>query len=410
VLMTLCGQVLQSSIVIMADIPALTLAVMSALALGQYSRSSGGKGWLALAAALLALATITRWLYLILAAPWGIVVLLMWGRRGGSRTAPTETRFASSGLESNSYATSSVLSKVWPDALIGLIAAGIVFLPQIAYSRTNPNPTLNHAWVEGWSPLNAFRQEFDNIDGHFFYDQINAVYYAQTFYGVYYLSPVFTPFLLVGLWTLLKRRQTRQMVLLGGWALLPYLFLAGIPYQNIRFPLIVVPAVAILAGYGLETALRWVMGPSLMNRLAGWRVPIGRAVLALVLAVGLWQMANAGNWLVNNFIRNQQRDKAIATWVNERVPAGATLYTFGLTLTLKHYTPLVVYELYNETPDSLDSRWQRGQEDYVLVNVLNIETQWVGLEPQIALHWLRDMRGLEKIAQDGNYSLFIVKG
>ena len=107
---------------------------------------------------------------------------------------------------------------------------------------------LDHAWVEGWSPANYLSREFSNVDGHFVYDQINALFYAHPYYDPYFLAPIFAPFILVGLWTL--RRKRVSLLLLLGWALLPLLFLAGIPYQNIRFPLIVVPAVASSPGSG----------------------------------------------------------------------------------------------------------------------------------------------------------------
>ena len=58
------------------------------------------------------------------------------------------------------------------------------------------------------------------------------------------LFPNLVGLALIGLWAL--RRQRVSLLILLGWGLLPYLFLAGIPYQNIHFPLIVMPAVAVL--------------------------------------------------------------------------------------------------------------------------------------------------------------------
>jgi hypothetical protein len=87
-----------------------------------------------------------------------------------------------------------------------------------------------------------------------------------------------------------------------------------------------------------------------------------------------------------------------------------TLYTFGLTLTLQHYTTLNVYELFYETPATLDARWAHGKDDYLLLNVGNIEQQWNGREVQTVYHWLRDVRGLVKLGQYGSYTLFRVQG
>lgn len=381
-LMTVCGQALQSSLVLMSDIPALFWALVSAAALWRYfSRfklNQASTGWLILAAVTLALASITRWIYLILALPWAAVLLLHW---------KWQMR--------------------WRAGLIALAGAIIVLLPQLLYSRTNPAPTLNHAWVEGWSPGNFFQREFTNIDGHFEYEKLNVVYYAQPFYDPYYLAPVFAPFLLIGLWRLFKRGWA-HLLFIGGWALLPYLFLAGIPYQNIRFPLIVFPAVAVLAGVGLETMIVWAKTISPDHR-QHW-IRAAQIMVTLLLIVGLAQSFSVSQNTVTTFITNQQNDKNAAAWAGERVPEGATLYTFGLTLTLKHYTTLNVYELYYETTDTLDRKWIPGQDDYLLINVWNIEHQWAGRDPQLDYHWLRDQRGLTKLGTYGNYTLYRIRG
>jgi hypothetical protein len=376
-IMTLCGQALQSSMVIMSDIPALFWAALSTLFLIHYltSLSPYQTKWLMLAAVLLVFAAITRWIYLLLGLPFSLAVLMAW--RGHIR---------------------------WRATIITLITAALTLLPQVLYSRTNPNPTLDHEWVEGWSPANAFQQSFTNIDGHFDYAQINAVYYAQAYYDPNYLSPIFSVFIVIGLWTL-ARRSRWQFVLLGGWALLPYLFLAGIPYQNIRFPLIVVPAVAITIGMGIDAVVTWLQ----RRRIRKIQVIHAQWIIALIILLGLWQMWSSANTLVTVFINNQQRDKQAAAWVGENVPAGSTVYTFGLTLTLQHYTSLDVRELYYETPQTLAQKWQRGHEAYLVLNLWNIENQWAGRNPQLDYHWLRDQRGLQQFGKSGYYTLFKIK-
>jgi 4-amino-4-deoxy-L-arabinose transferase-like glycosyltransferase len=378
ILMGISGQALQSSIVIMADIPALFWATLSAVLLWRYINDFVGTRHvpsvlLPLAALTLALACITRWLYLILALPWAMALLITW--KGRIR---------------------------WRETLLGLIAALLIFLPQLIYSRTDPYPVLNHAWVEGWSPANVLRQVFDNVDGHFEYEKINALYYVQPFYDAYYLAPVFTPFLLLGLWALFRYKRFAVLLMLLGWILLPYGFLAGIPYQNIRFPLIVFPAVAILAGFGIERALCWIA------RIR--RPPLAYVALFVLVILGVAQTLSTSTSLIDSFITKQQGDKEAAAWTAERVPPGATLYTFGLTLTLKHYTSLNVYDLFYETPETLAQKWTAGQEDYLLLNVWAIENQWAGLDPQRDYHWLRDARGLVRLGKDGYYTLYRIKG
>lgn len=377
---TFCGQALQSSMVIMSDIPALFWGTLSGAllvtyvnALNNHQRSSH---WLVLAAIMLTFAILTRWLYLILAIPFGLTLLIAWRAH-----IP------------------------WRTVAVALLASCLVYLPQFLFSRTNPAPTLNHEWVEGWSPANVVSTSFTNPDGHFDYEKPNAVYYAQPVYDSYYLSPLFTSFILIGLWALYKTSRW-QLILISGWVLLPYLFLAGIPYQNIRFPLIVAPAVALLVGVGIDTTITFLR----RNRINPLPARIMLVLLMLLLIVGLGHMGLRATEVISTFIANQQQDKLAAKWAGAYIPAESTVYTFGLTLTLKHYTALNVYELYYETPDTLAQKWQRGRADYLLINVWNIENQWAGRDPQTDYHWLRDQRGLIRLGKYDNYTLYKIRG
>jgi hypothetical protein len=188
------------------------------------------------------------------------------------------------------------------------------------------------------------------------------------------------------------------LALLGGWIVLPYAFLSGIPYQNIRFPLIIVPALAILSGVGIDYVLR---------RMAR---PIRPMIYGGVVGLSAAWMLSAGVNATHQFIARQAQDRDVAVWASEQIPAGATVYTFDLTLTLQHRTSLNALEIYYETPETLVERWVRGREDYLLVNMWQIENQWRGREPYIAVYWLQAHRGLQRLGQYGNYTLFRVGG
>lgn len=376
-IMTVCGQALQSSLVIMSDIPALFWATLSAVLLTRYlTQSDNALRWLILTAITLTLAIITRWINLVLGLPFGIALLIHWRWHIH-----------------------------WRHALSALCVGLLVLLPQFLYSRTNPAPTLNHEWVQGWSPAHAFQNSFTNIDGHFDYAQINAIYYAQPFYDPYYLSPIFTLVLLLGLWTAMRRKSWIG-TFFGGWALLPYLFLAGIPYQNIRFPLIVMPAIAILVAQGLDTILAQLQRLQMKSSSR----TIIRSLLAMLLVLGLLHMWKRATEVTTIFINHQQQDKSAVDWANQHIPSGATVYTFSLTLALRQRTTLNVQELYYETPETLAAKWQHGKVDYLLLNVWNIENQWVGRDLERSYHWLRDERGLIKIGKSGYYTLYKTRG
>ena len=366
VLMAICGQAMQSSLVLMADIPALFWALLSAIALWRGIKTDNQR-WIILSAVLLAFAGITRWLYLILALP--------------------------------------IAARVRPMRWRTLLIAGLVGLAivggQLVLGRISQSPGLQHDDLDSWSAANAWASSFENPDGYFEYTQANAAFYAKPFYDPYYLAPVFTPFVIVGALVLIVQRRSARGMLIG-WALLPYLFLIGIPFQNIRFPLIVFPAVAVLAGVGLETAYR-------AARRTGLSILAPFMVLTILVG-GAMLTVDASRKTIVPFIQAQQKDRAVVEWASQQIPPDATIYSLGLTMTLKHYTDLNVRELFYETPASLAAQWIPDRADYLLLNVWSIENQWVGLSPQIAYHWLRDTRGLVRLGSRNNYVLFYVNG
>ncbi len=386
ILMLACGQALQSSLVLMSDIPTLFWAALSAILLFRYAQVQQVR-WLAFSALTLALACITRWLSLSLAIPWALVVLWIW-----------RWRFR------------------WRDGLVAALAAFVIFMPQILYSMSSSYPTLSHHWVEGWSLQNVFQREFNNVDGYYLYAQINAIFYAQVFHNAYYLAPVLAPFSLIGIGSILNKRQFTAAIILLGWLLMPYVFLVGIPYQNIRYPLILFPPAAVLVGLGMEAAGKWLqefISKSLLLRTnlrpARTKAYVVYGGMIALIAVGLAHTASASRPIIHAFITNQQRDRALAEWTQANVPPDATLYTFSVTLTLQHHTSLDVYEIFYETPETLEERWltnSLSDTDYLLVNLWEITHQWEGLAPQIAYDWLRTERGLIERARYGNYTLF----
>ena len=112
-LIAICGQAIQSSLVLMADIPALAWATISALCLWRYLQTERRR-WLLLAVFLLALASITRWLYLWLVPIWMLTVLLAWYQRRSS------------------------LRLYIREAVLAAITAALIFVPQFAYSASSP--------------------------------------------------------------------------------------------------------------------------------------------------------------------------------------------------------------------------------------------------------------------------------
>jgi len=381
-LMAFSGQALQSSLVIMSDIPALFWSILSAFAFWRYIQTDKSR-WLLLCGLTVSLAALTRWIYLIL-PPIYLVTLIMINK-GRIR---------------------------WLD-LIGALIIGIIpVVPQVAYSQFNPSPMLDHAWVQGWSPANTVARDFVNIDGTFHYETVNGLFYAYPYYDARYLSPLLSLFLIMGIGIIIRGKQHPRTWFILTWLILPYLFLAGIPYQNIRFPLIVFPMVAILVALGIQGITERVTNLLKRHELRthSIRSRIIQFAPILLVLLGLLHTAFAGYDYANTFIGQQADTKSIVSWLDGHIPNDATLYTFDITSTLKHYSSANVIELFYESPSSLNQRWFRGRDDYLLINVWQIENQWDGMIPQENYHWFRDERGLQELGRFHNFVLFKAKG
>ncbi|HJW84139.1 MAG TPA: hypothetical protein VJ754_07535, partial [Anaerolineae bacterium] len=113
---------------------------------------------------------------------------------------------------------------------------------------------------------------------------------------------------------------------------------------------------------------------------------------------------------LESFLSIKRTDLAATEWLQARVPPGASVVTFGLTLTLQHYTGLDAVEIYAETPTTLADRICGRAPVYAYLDVANLESQWAGLSPEINYRWLRDGPGLTALGRYQDYSLFEIGG
>ncbi|MCL4295342.1 MAG: phospholipid carrier-dependent glycosyltransferase [Anaerolineae bacterium] len=399
------GQPLLSSVVIMADMPALfwaTLAawlVVRAVHSEQRSRGAEGQGrifssvlsFLAAGAAL-ALAVISRWLYILVAPALGLYIIFnYWNTRQGLKA----------GL---------ALPKAWwVPALAAVLSGSIILAPQLGLSLNKPEG-LAHSWLLGWSPANFLRREFENIDGHFIYQLPNWIFYAQPAGHPAYIFPLLGLASAWGVWRLGRARQWGPLILLPGWAAPVYLFLAGIPYQNFRFGLTLYLPLVLLTGFGLNDLFSSGAG---LRGGRGEFTPVllrlhSPAVLKTIAALSLVGTLAWAYPMLNSFLTVQNRTKIIARQVEQALPQEASLITFGLTLTVQHYTRLKVLELFFLDQTSLKTLAGSSDPLYLLLDLPGIETQWRGKTPQLNYQWLKENRKLIKIGEFPPYTLFKV--
>lgn len=362
------GQLLISSLCTMSDAASLFWATLSAFALLRFHRQHSAR-WVALAGLALGWAVMTRWVYALLIPVWGMALA-------------AEVHEARPLLRAGVVAGVFLALALLPQALLMLKSAG-----------TDQAAFMGDAQVYSWNPVNALRSDILNADGHFSYFWTVGAFYSLPFIEPDYVPLWFTPLGLLGIWALVQRRT--ELVLLLGWVVVMWAFLAGVEWENWRFPLAFYAPVAVLAGVGL-----------------GWlfdRAPIGsRRLLAVWLGAGLVVACAWGLYDTSAFIGRQVDERSIVSWLATRVPTDASILTFGETATLEHFTPYRVVELWSETPASVQAIARAGRDVFVLLDVENVESQWQGLGPQVNFQTLQDHFRLERIASRGAYVLYAV--
>jgi hypothetical protein len=418
VILLFCGQLLQSSIVLMSDATALFWATFSAYLLLRYARTHATP-LLPLASIALALAIITRFLFIGLILPFGLYALFALGPLPlAPRSDPSLATFHLPPSASVVRRPSSVAqSRRYPSGcgpwslVLGLSSFVflLILLPQLYFSQTSAAPIFSHAWLINWHPLNAFRTTFDNPDGHFDYRLPPAVFYAEPAFHPFYLFPLLTPFIFLGAW---KLRRSRALILLGGWILVLYISLIGIPYENFRFGLAYFPPLALLAALGLHTfsfktisrftlhASRLTLSP---RHLVTLSLPSFTLFLSILLSLPFISRG------LSSFLSIKSRELAATHYLQTQIPAHSIVLTFGLTLTLDHYTDFDVVELFNQSPETLPPLLCTSAASYLFVEGDNLESQWVNKAPDINFRWLRAEMGLKEIGRQDSWTLYEVE-
>jgi 4-amino-4-deoxy-L-arabinose transferase-like glycosyltransferase len=374
-LVALCGQLWQSSIVVMADTTGLALATFSAWALVRYADSQK-PAWLIGASAALAYAMLARWIYGLVAVPFAAYALWALPRARPSRAI----LHALAGIA----VAAAILVPVLGPPLLGLLN-----------HPADPATFAGNLQVYSWSPMNAFRRDFLTADGHLEYAQRNGVYYAEAPFNRAFFGPLLAPWGVLGVWAAVRDWARPGLLLIVGWAAIVYAFHAGAPWQNFRFTLAYLPPLAILVAGGIVWTGRYV------DRRLG-RVVVACAVL------GLATMVAGGVRLGETFIDRKDEDLALVRWVQAQTPPGAQLLSFGPTLTLRHYTSLPTFDLFDLSPSNLSGVLATGAPTYVLLDEQNVQDQWLNRAPSDNFLRLRADPGLQRIGEQGSYTLYRV--
>lgn len=237
------------------------------------------------------------------------------------------------------------------------IGAVFAIIPLWIHFRLQSNALPSHHFLEDWSMNNWFRRHFTMLDGSFRYTLPNIVFYLGAFYHPGFLGAA----VLVLPRLIFRIRDLAPYHKLLLIPLLAYvLFLAGIPFQNQRFLLLVVPLVFFLYIHDLLFAFH----------LFHTKLGLYYAVLIGLVAINLALVYRTSH----TFWEMSAREKEMAMEV--RQGASPRVFTFGMEGALAYHSPdKEVISLYDSVVPPARS------QDMVLFNYAGNARQWAGKSP-----------------------------
>ncbi len=292
-------------------------------------------------------------------------------------------------------------------ALLGGVLLGFTIL--ILHLKLEPIGMPKHHFLEVWSPANWFSRSFVMEDGAFSYRFPNLVFAFGPYYhpGYLGLATLALPFTLI--WWRKLSSTTKAYAVLSG---LYILFIAGIPFQNTRFLVVLIPLLL----------LNFFSDNGLINR---WLSRVRKGVIfvlcgILLLNIGIVYYANAGFW------KSALQERTIAMTIGEQFGGQpgeqfetepgeqfetepgvrsdergrGRVFTFGMDGALRYYLPeFEVVNLWNESVSTVEwvNLHQPVAGDLVLFNESRFAKQWAGKSPVLNWEYLNQTYQLDSL-------------
>ena len=350
------GQPVLSSVVVMSDSTAAFWMALSGWMVWRLFRNPDSWWWLPLAAVAGAVAVITR--------------------RAGVLAVPAVTAI-----------TAMTLGRIRRPVAVSLLALAavlIVVTPEFLLLESFDGVD---TYLTGWSPINAIASSFETVQGIHEYRFPNGFFYAATFWHPVLMPPTLGLFVILGMVALWKR-QRAGLVLLGGWYATAYLFMIGLPQQNLRFCLTLWTPGVILVALGVAAA---------------WHRR--RRLTAGLLAVSFVVAGACNIWWLDRFMGRAAEVRAVAEEVATHLPDGGRVIAFGITGAIDHYTRAEVVELFGLDEQDLARLSDGAAPTLLVVNRGEIANRWMGHSPGANVEWLTRERSLNVISEIGPWSI-----
>lgn len=259
--------------------------------------------------------------------------------------------------------------------LIAVICLMIPGIPHFFIKQAESLQFINHQHLMSWSPMNMIQRKFINLDGTSINVLPNILYgMLGIFHPRYFLLGL--PLLLLGIRKIKLNKEVQVFIITG---VLYITFLVGIPFQNNRFLLPLLP----IALFILYPSAQF--GVSLITKKYLPMAWTGLILLQLTLSfIGLWPVWN-----------RYQFEHKVIVYAKQFEPA--TIYTLDLYACLngRKYKGKIK-NLFSETLTSLDSN------SIIIIQPDVLMKQWKGKLPEQNWKFINANYTLTEIRQFNN--------
>ncbi|MFQ5582981.1 MAG: ArnT family glycosyltransferase [Calditrichia bacterium] len=256
--------------------------------------------------------------------------------------------------------------------LSGIVITALCLTPHFFIRWGHPAQFLSHNWLQSWSVKNWFFSEFTTVDGYQRYRFPNLIY---SFSNIYHPGFIFLGIFLLFLTRKKFLMQAGKLMLILSIVLYA-LFLAGIPFQNLRFLLATFPIVVVLFYLPFRKFFQWI------TKGKAW---------AVICVAGLILIQSA---LIIKYSAGIYRANKLERTISQSILSypEKTIYTFGIDGALKAYgvkNPLI--NLWYEKIDRIE------KNSLLLFNEEKFRVQWRNMNPMINWEYIHAHARLEKL-------------
>jgi len=265
--------------------------------------------------------------------------------------------------------------------IFSLLIAVIILFPEVILKFNYKSDLLNNVWLKNWNPLNFIGTSFNTPEGYFNYRFPNIIYAFENFFhpAFIFMGIILIPFIRK---SDIEINLVKQSIII---IILYVIFIAGIPFQNLRFLILTFPFVIILM-YKPFLRLNSYLKHPLIKKL-------------LFFSVAVIQLFIYG-YMFNTIYNQNKLEREISDYL-KGFP-GRIIYTFSIDPALRSYN----------VKNRIINLWSEIVTEYrdssiVLFNKEKFAEQWEGKNPMINWNYFEKNYSSNKLKQfEGGWTLY----